>query len=253
MNKQIKQENRRALPKFLAVMAGAFLLGILMSLAAQAIHSRGVEGVSAALRQMMEACAAWIIPVLLLAVNLPCGLGLRSCEKTLRAWDGEDEVLPERIEQRINYILLFSNISYLISMLVFSLVLVSMENLPVLLIALAEFIVAQVVVVLQQKKSVDLVKTMNPEKRGSVLDMNFQKKWMDSCDENERKRVGEAAYAAYWTVNVTCIVLWVLLIFVDQIMDVGAIPFFLLLTILGVSMTAYCMTEIKANRRRSQR
>ena len=250
MNKEIKQENRRALPKFVAVVAGAFLLGVLLSVGAQAIHSRGVEGFSTTLRQTMEACAAWIIPVLLLAVNLPCGLSLRRCEKDLRAWNGEDEVLPDRVEQRINYVLLFSNISYLVSMLVLSLVLVSMENVPTLLIVLAEFIAAQVVMVLQQKKSVDLVKTMNPEKRGSVLDMNFQKKWMDSCDENERKRVGEASYAAYWTVNVTCIVLWVLLIFVDQVIDVGAIPFFLLLTILGASMTAYCMTEIKANRRR---
>ena len=248
MNQEIKQENRKAMPKFAAVVAGAFLLGILLSIGAQAISSRGIEGISAALRQSMEGCAVWVIPVLLLAVNLPCGLSLRRCEKDLRAWNGEDEVLPERIEQRINYVLLFSNLSYLFSMLVLSLVLVSMENVPVLLIVLAAFIAAQVVMVLQQKKGVDLIKTMNPEKRGSVLDTNFQKKWLDSCDENERKRVGEASYAAYKAVNGTCIVLWVLLIFVDRIMEVGALPFFLLLTILCVSITAYCMTEIRANR-----
>lgn len=250
MNQEIKQENRRAMPKFAALIAGAFLMGILLSLGAQAISSRGMDSFFGALRQIMEACAVWVIPVLLLAVNLPCGLGLRRCEKDLRAWNGEDEVLPERVEQRINYILLFSNLAYFVSMLVLSLVLIDMEDALTLAIVLAEFLAAQVVMVLQQKKSVDLVKTLNPEKRGSVLDTNFQKKWLDSCDENERKRVGEASYAAYQAVNGTCITLWVLLIFVDRIMDVGALPFILLLTILCVSVTAYCMTEIRANRRR---
>lgn len=252
MNEQIKQENRKALPKFLGVIVGALLLGILLGGAVQMIQSHGVDEFTAAFRRGMEACAVWVIPVVLLVVNFPSGLTIHKCERKLREWDKEDEVLPDQIERRFNYVLLFTTLSYLISMLVLSLVMVGMENMPVLLVVLGEFIVALVVLILQQKKCVDVLKTMNPEKQGSVLEINFQKKWLESCDEAERKRVGEASYAAYKAVNVTCIVLWVLLIFVDQIFDVGAVPFVLLVTILCVSIIVYCTAEIRAARRRSQ-
>ena len=41
--------------------------------------------------------------------------------------------------------------------------------------------------------TINLVKEMNPEKRGSAYDMKFKEKWYESCDEAERSQIGIAS------------------------------------------------------------
>lgn len=55
------------------------------------------------------------------------------------------------------------------------------------LLALVMLIVTIFASVIQQKNAVDFLKIVNPEKSGSVYDMNFQKKWIESCDEMDSR------------------------------------------------------------------
>lgn len=48
---------------------------------------------------------------------------------------------------------------------------------------------------------------MAPEKKTSVYDLKFQKKWMDSCDEAEKILIGKCAYKAFGKTNLTCVIL----------------------------------------------
>ena len=59
------------------------------------------------------------------------------------------------------------------------------------------FLASVAVLVVLQQKIVDLERRINPEKRGSVYDMKFQKTWMDSCDEAERARSARPATGLY--------------------------------------------------------
>ena len=63
-----------------------------------------------------------------------------------------------------------------------------------------------------QKRIVNQEKVMNPEKKGSVYDLKFRKKWMETMDEAELKQVGVAAYEAFFIVNRTCMIAFVILI-----------------------------------------
>lgn len=66
------------------------------------------------------------------------------------------------------------------------------------LLDIGVFLLSCACVIFAQQKAVDLERRMNPEKHGSVYDAKFQKKWLDSCDESERRQIGEASRRPTW-------------------------------------------------------
>lgn len=74
-----------------------------------------------------------------------------------------------------------------------------------------------------QKKAIDLVKALNPEKKGSLLDMNFNKQWSDSCDEAEKIAIGKAAYQAFNVASVMCALLWVVTVLMMFLLGTDAL------------------------------
>jgi hypothetical protein len=79
---------------------------------------------------------------------------------------------------------------------------------PTLFITVSLLFVADcVVVILIQKLIIDIEKKLNPEKLGNVLDVNFQKVWLNSCDEAQKMIVYKAGYKAYQSTNIVCIIL----------------------------------------------
>ena len=75
-----------------------------------------------------------------------------------------------------------------------------------------------------QKKTVDLEKIMNPEKKGSLYDFGFQKKWYEGYDEAEKKQVGIASYKAFKIVNTTCSITLVLFLFLGMVVNITIFP-----------------------------
>lgn len=57
-------------------------------------------------------------------------------------------------------------------------------------------------------KIVAIEKDLNPEKEGSIFELNFNKKWLSSCDEAQKLIMYKAAYKAYKISNVSCMILW---------------------------------------------
>lgn len=74
-----------------------------------------------------------------------------------------------------------------------------------------------------QKKAIDLVKALNPEKKGSLLDMNFSKQWSDSCDEAEKIAIGRSAYQAYNVASKMCVLLWVVTVLMMFLLGTDAL------------------------------
>ena len=48
-----------------------------------------------------------------------------------------------------------------------------------------------------QKKIVEKIKELAPEKQGNVFDTKFQKDWYNSCDEMERAQIGRCCYEVF--------------------------------------------------------
>ena len=75
-----------------------------------------------------------------------------------------------------------------------------------------------------QKKTIDFEKIMNPEKKGSLYDFGFQKKWYEGYDEAEKKQVGIASYKAFRIVNITCATTLVLFLFLGMVVNITIFP-----------------------------
>ena len=62
-----------------------------------------------------------------------------------------------------------------------------------------------------QYQIINYTKMLNPEKRGNVLETNFQKEWFESCDEAEKDLIGKAAYASYKALTIAFVCCYIVL------------------------------------------
>ena len=114
---------------------------------------------------------------------------------------------------------------------------------------LVVFLVVIALAILLQQKTVDLTKKMNPEKRGSVYDMKFQERWWESCDEAERRQIGQASYKAYVTVSRFCPYCWGVLLLGNMVFHYGILPSAVVLMIWAVLSVSYTREAIRLGRR----
>ena len=121
------------------------------------------------------------------------------------------------------------------------------------LAAVGFFLVSVAAIILLQQKMVDLERRLNPEKQGSVYDLKFQKKWLESCDEAEQKQIGQAAYKAYHTVNVACPFLWMTMVLLNYAFDFGLLmPAFTVCLLWLLLNVTYSLEAIRVSRRKTQ-
>ena len=85
----------------------------------------------------------------------------------------------------------------------------------------------------------DATKLTNPEKKASVYDMRFQKKWLEDCDEAEKIVIGKCAFKAYAATNMICTVLAVVLAVCALLFDVGFLPSLAVCLVWIVNLSAY--------------
>lgn len=76
------------------------------------------------------------------------------------------------------------------------------------------FILTIIYLSFMQKNQMRLIKSYNPEKYDNILDLKFEKKYMDSLDEREKLQAYKAGFVAYKTMSK---VLFFLLVFVGII------------------------------------
>ena len=118
-----------------------------------------------------------------------------------------------------------------------------------ILVEVGCFLASIAAVVLIQQRVVDLTRRVNPEKQGSIYDLKFRKKWLASCDEAEQRQIGQAAWKAYHAINVTCPILWGILLMLGFLFDISLLPAFVVVLIWGVSSISYIVECIRLSRR----
>ena len=249
MNDHVKRDNRRALPKYLLTILLYGLLGGVLGFFTGVAGAAGVaETVRQALDRLLAVCAPWGI-VASAVILLGAGWYLYAAAKRrFTAWDGEDEDTLDDVERQLSWALLLTGLMIVLDFFFFAASIIYERFLQDLILFLAS---VAVLVVLQQK-IVDLERRINPEKRGSVYDMKFQKTWMDSCDEAERAQIGQACYTAYRMGNKVCVFLWVALLILNFVFDFGLLPIAAVLVVWGVMQTAYALECIRLSKRKGE-
>ena len=249
MNKKPTSENRKALPKFALTTLGSLLaggaLGFVIGLTK--VFGLNVSALAAALSAALEAATPWGIPVTSVLTLGTCFFLYRFAAKKFAAWDGGDEdETSESIEASLSWVLLLSAVQLLINfffLAAFCVYCIDGEIDGLALVGM--FALSCGGVIFAQQKAVDMTRRMNPEKHGSVYDTKFQKKWLESCDESERRQIGQACYKAYMVSSRFCLGLWLVLVLVSMVFEVSILPVFVLLLVWGVMQVTYTLECIR--------
>lgn len=220
---EIRKEDKKWSGKFALILVFSCLAGGGMGFGIGRVMDwvlTGGEGL-AWLTDVVIPTVALILEALVVLGNLIALPLLWAGGKKLAAqWDGEDEDVWERIDRRMSVILTVTSLSVTAATTLMGIAisgfvpLITREmdvlagidlfgGVPLMLAELA-------LVVVFQRRVVNFYKEHNPEKRGSVYQVNFNKVWLESCDEAEKLAAYRAGYKAYRVGYYTCLVLWVL-------------------------------------------
>ena len=252
-NNDVKRDNRKALPKYLLILFVAAIFGGVLGFAAGWMgHDSLSEAVAAAVSGFLALVAPWAIPITS-AVSLSVILWMyRGAKGLFTGWDGEDDATMDRADEKLNWALLLTAAQLVLDMFFF-VAAESGESPLGGIVGFLSFIVSMFLLVFAQQKIVDLTRQMNPEKKGSVYDMNFRKKWIESCDEAEQKQIGQAAYKAYTVVTTACPILWVALLMLSYAFHFEVLmPTFIVCLIWLLQQVSYCLECIRLGRRKER-
>ena len=247
-NEEIRQANRKAFPKFLLMMLGGLVLGAVIGFAGMFILSAaGQDNLTAALSGLgtgLAKAAPWLLAACG-GVELISVLALYRKTKTiLRGWDGEDETVPERADKPLSLAIWISSMAmvaaYFLMTAAYSAGMESKSDAFGMLGGVIAFVAVLVITIVLQQRLVDLSRQLYPEKKTSVYDTKFQKKWFDQCDEAEKAQIGQCAYHAYNAANRACMILWVVFTVTALFLDTGILPVLAVCVVWAVSQSVYC-------------
>lgn len=259
-NDEIKRANRKALPKFLALLVVAMVIGgVIGYFSGYGAASGGLDEfvfiLKAAGAFFGAHIAPWLLVALAVIVPVVCAPIYRSAKKLLAAWDGEDEYISCAADRKLSVVLWITGV-----VLIFSYFLIAAsysggvamfaeaESTIVFFISIAALLIIMLETVIFQQKCVDATKQLNPEKKASVYDMRFQKKWLDDCDEAERMMIAKCAFKAYSATNKLCSVLAIVLAVCALLFDIGFLPSLMVCLVWLVNMSVYCKEAVRLSK-----
>ena len=185
---------------------------------------------------------------------LSCLMMNYRAKKRLTEWDGVDEDVLDSIEHKLNYPLLLANIAMTLNLLAFPLAIEMMESQNIDNSTERRFMVAVMVIlvlgfvwiIVVQNTALNLTKKMNPEKRGSMFQLNFQKTWENSCDEAQKLVMYQAGCRAFKTVSITCMALWIVTLTAQLMFHTGILPVLCVCIIFMTGNISYFAVVMKA-------
>ncbi len=202
-----------------------------------------------AIKEVIKNILIYATPVALLAVfvfvTVFSLIGYFKARKATANWDGENEAYIEKVETKLGII---------ISMLTIGLVLVYslfginayaqfflasgeifMSMLPLSIAALFAMIATMVYNTIVQRACVQLIKKINPEKKGEALAVNFQKEWEQSMDEAQKLMLFETGFRTYKVMSHVIIFVWMVSV-LGMMFGMGLMPM-LIVSALWLTMT----------------
>jgi uncharacterized membrane protein len=217
MNKQNKKgskSNQKILLIFIAILAasmvGGFVFGRLMANAEDTVTLVNLA------RDIKEFFVRAIPVVFVITFVLGMILSLTSflrCHMMYKKLqnDRENDDLWDALEEKLNQPIILTNSFFMVILCLFFCCLITEKQAAyssvVFITIFLLFVAFGVMGILIPKMTIDIEKKLNPEKQGNVLDLEFQKVWMDSCDEAQKMIAYKAGYKAFQSTNAACLIL----------------------------------------------
>lgn len=154
------------------------------------------------------------------------------CKNEFKRWDGEEEEYMERLDKKCGmgqiFLSVFIILTFSFSAMAFSRFSEIEKESMSLIIPVINLLVVLIFYLLIEQKYVELIKKMNPEKRGNTFELNFKKTWLSSCDEQEKMIIYKSSYRSFQALQRAFPFCWMVLILIGLVMDIGIVPYLIL-------------------------
>jgi len=258
-DKRIATEDRKAMKTFIPLVIVAFFVGMGGGVAVLYFKRLLTDNSEFSPAELFHrgqlfltdyaSYLTFLVSILLTVVGI---LMYRRGKSQIQDMNIDDDDFADQADATMNHVLLIVSFHTVLSWLLFGVSFYGLalkdefHDIPVLL-GLAGFIISLIGTSILQQKVVNFVKELNPEKRGSVFDVKFQSKWMDTCDEAERFYIYKCAFQAYRITQITCITLLVILVMIGMAFPIGILPAMCVCIIWGVLTISYTLAAIKVS------
>ncbi len=266
-NSANKKENRRALKTFIPIVLLAALAGGIAGAAAQTGSAAELSSlVARVLREGIYAAAPYCVIIGTMAGAAAAMLLYFSAVKEFKNAGADshgimkeelDEQVLDSLEEKMSLAMVVVSAYLIVCFVAFSAVMAYIrrgieEHTIITICSILFFVVGSFGGAKLQQMMIDFEKLLNPEKRGSVYDRNFNAKWLESCDEMERLMIYKSAYKAFGITNLTCSIFLTALTLLSLFFDYGTLPAICvgavwLSMILSYSMEAIKLSKSKIN------
>lgn len=256
----IRKDNRKARKSFLIVILVSAIVGAIFGFFS-IMAGAAIPRISESFRDFMINNAGMISIIFAVAVLILTAVEVIGCIRSIgyskkaatRLIENDEEIKLESIEKRLSFHLWITNAMVILHFLCFSVIvflfmnfMVTGKSIGFLLFAVLILVVGIIAMTMLQQKLIDCIRLLNPEKKGSVYDMNFHKRWEESSDEAELFTIYKAAYKSYRAVNMLCMILWVCFMLLGLTTGIGFLSVLTVLIIWAVSTAVYSYHSMKA-------
>ncbi len=258
---EIRKEDNKKIGLFAVILVFAgFFGGILGAIGIELVISMEKSGLTFVefwnqLQRDFAVPASFLLIILDVIFIIISFLFMYKAKKLWKSDMDEDEKY-EVVEKKLSISIILSNVTYFVNFAFFGFAFyaamsfvegVSENWLHIYMraIDLVVFTATLFINLAIQRSCINLTKLMNPEKKGSIYDMKFDKVWYQSCDEAERMQIGLASYKAFKAVNNTLIVLMVIFVLGAMFFEIGILPIIVITVIALVSNITYGVASIK--------
>ncbi|MGN0352110.1 MAG: DUF3169 family protein [Roseburia sp.] len=254
IKKQIRQDNKKAGARFAIILGISLVVGVFVGMVVCLLKYSFAEMTAEGIQNLLIVSSGYCSLTLNVILILIAMCLYKHARKMYANWEEDDEEQMRQIEGELSIALLFSSVDMIQGYFFFAVgasgmaVLGDNYTAGILGMNLVALILTIVLTMASQKVIVDFEREMNPEKRGSVYDMDFAKKWESSCDEAEKMAIYKAGYKSYKATHMCCLVLWVFCVLAGFIWNIGILPVAIVTIIWMVSVVSYCINCMKESK-----
>lgn len=177
-----------------------------------------------AIKSFIKSALTYATPILIIAVFAFAVIfsiaNYCKCRKAFTMWDGEDDEYIEKVESKLDIIVSILTIGLILVYSLFAVYAYTMfyimnadTFLLLLPLTIAVFVIFFATIfynTIMQRACIQLIKKINPEKKGEALAVNFQKEWEQSMDEAQKLMLYETGYRTYKIMNHACLIAWMI-------------------------------------------
>ena len=243
----IRAENCKALPKFFLVILICAIIGFVIGYLVSYFGDTSAGFFAAVLGKFWVEGLIYFPILVMILFGIPSIVLLILARKKGNCLVEEDEKGLEKTENLLNAALVFNSLHQMGNFAVLAIFLGAVNDAETwqLFVTIALFFLSTIWYIILQQKTVDYVKILCPEKRGSVYSLSFTKQWLQSCDERERMEIYHCGYQGYKAGSTACIILFVVTAFGSVPFGYGPIPAGVVLLIWLIMLMGYLKEALK--------